>query len=285
MFHALLCFTNLVCLGFSSVFDTMCAVKQDSSVVNCTEKIRFINKPQPLVIIFHLTVMTNAIVVMTTLYLKPKAVKFCGIKSALKQLVKKGAFWSFNILFFFVVSDYVECICCHDFELTNKVVAATMIVFYISRLIAAFFLNYVIPVKLPVIGERTFTRMYFWLAYWTTLVLFLLDSAEMALAVTLDVAEKLSPLGRVKTGSKDFTTVYRLILLGIKATFEGRLFIFFWNKFFHGSKDLFSTFIVLKPIKEEPAKRIENGQNLPSIQDRPNATNRNLDSNEENILV
>ena len=192
---------------------------------------------------------------MTTLYLKPTCLEFCGIKEALKKLVKKGAFWSLNIMFLFVVSDYIECIC-KELELTNKVLAGIMIGFFASRLTVAFFLNYVVPVNLP--EERTFATIYFWLAYWTAIVVFLLDTAYTALAITLDVAEKLSPLGRVKTGSKNYTTVYRLILLGIKATFEGRLFIFYWNKIFHGKKDLFSTFIVLKPIKQEPVQRIEN---------------------------
>ena len=77
-----------------------------------------------------------------------------------------------------------------------------------------------------------------------------------ALAITLDVAEKLSPLGKVQTGSHNFATVSRLVILGIKATFEGRLFIFYWNKIFHGDKDLFSTFIVLKSIQEQPTPSI-----------------------------
>jgi hypothetical protein len=87
-------------------------------------------------------------------------------------------------------------------------------------------------------------------------VLFFLATAQFALAIALDVAEKLSPLGKVQTGSHNFAIVSRLVLLGIKATFEGRLVMFYWNKLFHGDKDLFSTFIVLRPIQEQPTSSI-----------------------------
>ena len=128
----------------------------------------------------------------------------------------------------------------------------SLVVFTASKLIVAYFLNYVFPIKFPAVNERSFIRLYIWLAYWITLVVFFLATAHMALAITLDVAEKISPIGNVQTGSHNFTTVCQLVFLGIKATFEGRLLIFYWNKFFHGDKDLFSTFLVLKSIQEQP---------------------------------
>jgi hypothetical protein len=226
--------------------------------VNCTEKV-LIQTPQPFVMVFFLTTITNAIVVMTTLYLKPAGVEFCGFKQALKQLIRKGAFWSFNITYIFVVLDYIF-VTFKNLKIANKALAIILVVFFASKLVVAYFVNYVFPVKFPAMSERNFTRVYIWLAYWITLALFFLATAHSSLAFILDVAEKLSPLGRVRTGSHDFATVSRLVLLGIKATFEGRLFLFYWNKIFHGDKDLFSTFIVLRPIQEQPMSSVNSDQ-------------------------
>jgi hypothetical protein len=195
------------------------------------------------------------------LYLKPAGVKFCGFKEALRQLIRKGFFWSFNIMYMFLVSEYI-IMSFEKLATENKILAITLVIFCASRLIVAYFLNYVIPIKFPAVSERSFTRVYIWLAYWITLVLFFLNTAQYALAITLDVAEKLSPLGKVQMGSHNFESVSLLVVLGIKATFEGRLFIFYWNKIFHGDKDLFSTFAVLKSIQEQPTsrKRVDDDQ-------------------------
>ncbi|XP_028401621.1 uncharacterized protein LOC114524671 [Dendronephthya gigantea] len=248
--HAVLCLATLVCLGIASTFDSLCAVKQAKSIVNCTENV-LVEKPQSIVMASYLMIITNAIIVIATLYLKPTCLQFCGIKEALRRLVKKGSFWSYNITYIFVVFDYI-LLTFKDLDIVNKALAITLVVFLASKLIVAYFLNYVFPVKFPAVNERSFIRLYLWLAYWITLVVFFLATAHAVLAITLDVAEKISPIGNVQTGSHNFTTVCQLVFLGIKATFEGRLFIFYWNKFFHGDKDLFSTFLVLKPIQEQP---------------------------------
>ena len=259
--HALLCLANLVLLGLTSTFDTLCAVKKGKSVVNCPEKV-LIDEPQHFVIAYYLTSIVNAICFITTLYLTPACVKFCGFKAALKQLISKGSFWSFNIMYIFFILDYIIMVF-KKLPVESRLLAAILIPFCASKLTVAYFFNYVLPVKFPAVNERKLTRVYIWLAYWTTLVLFFLATAHYTLAITLDVAEKLSPLGKVQTGSHNFATVSRLVLLGIKATFEGRLFLFYWNKIFHGDKDLFSTFVVLRSIQEQPISSIRenDGQN------------------------
>ena len=254
LFHALLCLANLVLLGLTSTFDTLCAVKMGKSVVNCTEKV-LIDKPQHFVIAYYLTSITNAICFFTTLYLEPSCVKFWGFKEALKELIRKGSFWSFNIMYMFFIVDYIIMIF-KELPIESRLLAAMVIPFCASKLIVAYFFNYVLPVKFPAVNERKLTRVYIWLAYWTTLVLFFLATAHYTLAMTLDLAEKLSPLGKVQLGSHNFATVGRLLLLGIKATFEGRLFLLYWNKIFHGDKDLFSTFVVLRSIQEQPISSI-----------------------------
>ena len=84
-----------------------------------------------------------------------------------------------------------------------------------------------------------------------TLVMFFLDTCHSALAVTLDVAEKVTSLGNKQPGSHEFGVVAHLVLLRTKATFEARMFMFYWNKLFHGNKDLFSAALILRSIPIE----------------------------------
>ena len=135
-----------------------------------------------------------------------------------------------------------------DLEVINKAIAIAAVLSLGSQLIVAFFLNYVPRVRFPEESRRSFTTVYICFAYWMTIGLFFLASANLALALTLDVAEKISLLGKVKMGSHNFAVVIRLVLIGINATFSGRLFLFYWNKFFHGDKDLFSTLSALHSI-------------------------------------
>ena len=70
--------------------------------------------------------------------------------------------------------------------------------------------------------------------------------------VFLQSAQYLStPLGNKQPGSHEFGVVAHLVLLGTKATFEARMFLFYWNKLFHGNKDLFSAALILRSIPIE----------------------------------
>ena len=246
MFHVILCLTNIICLAFVSTFDALCAVKYSKSVINCTEEV-VIRKPQLFVLVFYSTTVINAFAVITTLYFKPDGVKFYGFKKSLEKLKNKGSFWSYIITYIFIICEYIMAIV-QDLEVINKAIAITAVLSLGSQLIVAFFLNYVPRVRFPEESRRSFTTVYICFAYWMTIGLFFLASANLALALTLDVAEKVSLLGKVKMGSHNFAVVIRLVLIGINATFSGRLFLFYWNKFFHGDKDLFSTLSTLHSI-------------------------------------
>lgn len=253
-FHVLLWLVNLLCLGIASTFDVLCAVKKSQSVINCTEKV-LVGKPQPFLIVFYLSTIANALAFLTILYFNPTLLEFCGFKKAFKKLVGKGSFWSYNITLVFFVSDYVFIVFNQTVKSVNRAVIVGLIIFLATKLIVAYIFNYVFPVKFPW-NERNFVNLYIWLVYWATLILFFFATTHFAVAIALDVAEKLSPLGKVQIGSHNFGKVSRLVLLGIKATFIGRLFIFYWNKIFHGDRDLFSTFSVLNPIRQQPTARM-----------------------------
>lgn len=258
-FFYVICPVHLFCLGIRAVFDTFCLVKDGVSLLNCSQEV-ILAKPQPLVILMHLTTTVNAVVVLVTLHLKPPGIEFCGFRTALKSLVRKGSFWSFNITFVFAIAQSITPMCL-DLSGINIAVAITEILFTASRLIVAYFVNYLSPVKFPNGNERNCERLHTWLAYWVTLVLFFLDNTQALLGVTLDFAEKITPLGRVSPGSHDFGVVAHLVLLGIEATFELRLFVFYWNKLFHGNKDLFSSVAILRSIQDWPYQMLQMSPN------------------------
>ena len=82
---------------------------------------------------------------------------------------------------------------------------------------------------------------YCFVVYWCTLVMYFIESSYMFLAVTIDAAQKVTPLinGKFNDEAVDLNGLV-VTLLGIRVAFNGRLLLFFWNKIFHGHKDLFS---------------------------------------------
>ena len=248
-FYAILCPVHLFCLGIAVAFDTVCLVNDAASIVNCTEKV-LLRKPQSLLIVCHLSTIFNSTVVLTALYIKPAGITFCGFRSALRNISRKGKFWSFNIMFCFVILDYIIMIS-RDLNVMNNILAVTLVLFFASPLLVAYFLNYTQPVRYPDPEERNFTTVYTFVAYWLTLIMFFLDTAHATVAFTLDFADKVSLTGDVRPGSRDFSVVAQLVLLGIRATFAAQLLTFYWNKIFHGDRDLFSAANILKPIEEQ----------------------------------
>lgn len=79
------------------------------------------------------------------------------------------------------------------------------------------------------------------LAYWFTLLLYCAENFYMFLAVTLDAIEEVTPItnGMFREEAVQFSPLVAM-LLGIKVTLYARIVSFFWNKVFHGNRDLFS---------------------------------------------
>ena len=78
-----------------------------------------------------------------------------------------------------------------------------------------------------------------WLFYWTTLILYLCETLVKLLSVLLDVTYDIAPVIQ-KQFPDDSSKGLIAILSGLRLAFHSRLFLFFWNKLFHGDKDLFS---------------------------------------------
>ena len=101
-----------------------------------------------------------------------------------------------------------------ELEVINNAITITAVLSLGSQLIVAFFLNYVPRVRFPEESRRSFTTVYICFAYWMTIGLFFLASANMALALTLDVAENVQGEDRkkwppMKIGFLDYNCVKR----------------------------------------------------------------------------
>ena len=79
------------------------------------------------------------------------------------------------------------------------------------------------------------------LFYWTSLVMYFLEATGMWIAVTLNAADQVVPLiDRKYPGQITHYKAIFIVLLGFTVGFYSRVLSFFWQKMFHGDKNLFS---------------------------------------------
>ena len=78
-----------------------------------------------------------------------------------------------------------------------------------------------------------------WFFYWTSIIMYLCETFFKLLSVMLDVAYDLAPVIERRFPDESLKGIIA-ILSGLRLAFHSKLFVFFWDKFFHGDKDLFS---------------------------------------------
>ena len=76
--------------------------------------------------------------------------------------------------------------------------------------------------------------------YWIAVITFFLEVMCMWIAVALDVAHEVAPLIEKKFEGESRIKGALILLLGFSMAFHSNLLSFFWNKIFHGDKDLLS---------------------------------------------
>ncbi|XP_028392028.1 uncharacterized protein LOC114516684 isoform X2 [Dendronephthya gigantea] len=75
--------------------------------------------------------------------------------------------------------------------------------------------------------------------YWTSLIVFSIEIACIWLAIALDTAYDVAPLMESSYRDESSRGIV-ILLLGFRVSYHTRLLFFFWEKMFHGDKDLFS---------------------------------------------
>ena len=110
--------------------------------------------------------------------------------------------------------------------------------------------NYLPRVHWTTATEPRFTALWWkncltknsnFLIYWIALLTYFVETTCKLLSVMLDVAHDVAPLMQSKfTDEAGQFRGVMVIVIGFTLGLHARLFSFFWQKIFHGEKDLFS---------------------------------------------
>ncbi len=177
-----------------------------------------------------------------------KKLKYEGEKA--KKIYQKGSF--FSLIFLLIVSSiyYFIRIFSMGFETTSLLISILVFLWPPVTVLVVCCLNYLPRVHWKKIDERCCNRVWWkkclnrnsnFIIYWLALVLYFVEITCKLAAVMLDVAHDVAPL--IQSEFPDESGKYwggMVLLIGFRLAFHVRLLSFFWEKLFHGEKDLFS---------------------------------------------
>ncbi|XP_028392511.1 uncharacterized protein LOC114517066 [Dendronephthya gigantea] len=264
---------------FFSIFDTKCIIFDHASVVNCSQDI-FIYNPRHWVFAWFSMSIVSSIILIFIVRANYRMIDYQTDKA--KKIFKKGYFVSLMLLLLVSMVYYGVRLYNTRAEATSLSISF-LILFHVP--VSGFricCLNYLPRVRWKDDLQRR--TQFFWIhiiqensnfiIYWLALILYFFESACRVASVMLDVAEKVAPL--VEKKFPDEVGQYRAVLIivtGFRLAFHARVLTFYWQKIFHGDKDLFSepnSRLVDEPLqtvavaKQEEIGRIED-DNLPEI--------------------
>ena len=219
-----------------------CVVVEKASITNCSQGF-ILPDPVKGAKAWVVISVLSSIILLIVLCENSCVTERCRWKICigLIKLGKKGSFWSMNILLLVTFGYYVYVIVHMD---GDKWISILILTWFLATPLVAYRLNYLYPA--PCLcpwwcGLCSRCVNCCSVVYWLTLLMYCIESGYMFLAVTLDAATEVTPLINGKS-SNEAVELNGLVvtLLGIRVAFNGRLLLFFWNKIFHGHKDLFS---------------------------------------------
>ncbi|XP_028392512.1 uncharacterized protein LOC114517067 [Dendronephthya gigantea] len=232
---------------FFSIFDTKCIIFDQASVVNCSQDF-LISNPRHWVLAWFSMSLTSSVLLLLIIYLNYKKVNFQVEKA--KKIYKKGYFVSFVLLLLVSMAFYSIRLYNARSEKTSFSVSILILLSPPVTILLICCLNY-LPRIAWTKSDHPFCTIAWWkdcihknsnfFIYWLALVLCFVENACKVAGLMLDLAEDVAPL--IENKFPDKTGQFRsvmLIVLGFRVTFHARVLTFFWQKIFHGEKDLFS---------------------------------------------
>ena len=193
---------------------------------------------------------------------KHRLLRFCGNK--VTNIKCKGSFVSFTVLSLLTMAYYIWQFIRTETGL-NKSIIFFAIIWTPLMVVIVLLLNYTQPVDENMqmgphenccltICRPTFSCSF----YWISLVVYGIETLAKLFIVTIDIAYASAPVIE-RPLSQETPKGYAILLSSFRLAFHTRLFLFFWNKAFHGDRDLFS----------EPCAKLE-GDNVPSCAQQEN---------------
>ena len=247
--HPISIICRFVSLIVFTTYDTKCVVVERASISNCNQDV-YVPKPEIWILVWMAMSVTSSIHFICIVVDNMDSEHLNFQRQKAKKLLTKGSFISLLLLLVLTTTYYVfQAVVAPS---TIGMVLAIIWCFWPSAMVlVAIFLNYTprvhwkpkqccyaiccCPRFLPFLSKYS---LFFF--YWTALVMYFLDATVMWIATTLHAAHQVVPL--LDEGFPDETTEYKVIvvvIIGFTLCFHSRVLSFFWQKLFHGDKDLF----------------------------------------------
>ena len=234
---------RFVTLIYYSAYDMKCVIFEQASVINCHQGAVISQENAKIWILFWVfSSILGSVVFLTVVFYDHKLLNFQHDKA--KQIWKKGSFLS--VLWLCVIATGF-----HAYRISlaasvlGKIISASMVIWMIAMFLDLLCLNYT-----PRVHWRgkfcdpncwdNFRNNICCLFYWISLIMFFLEALYLWIAVALDVAHQVAPLIEKEYPNEPRIKGIIILGLGFNLAFHSNLVSFFWNKIFHGDKDLLS---------------------------------------------
>ncbi len=276
MFFVVLSIPKLISTIFFSIFDTKCVIYEHASVVNCSQDF-FTSSPEHWILAWLSMSTVSSFIFILIVRLNHKKLNYQLGKA--KRIYKKGSFASLIFLLFISSVYYFIRIFTKSDE-TNAGQAMSFLFFFWPVLTAAVIccMNYLPRVHWTETSAPRFTTLVWWkicltensnfIIYWLALVMYFVETTCKFLSVLLDVGQDVAPLIQSKFSESGQFRGVVVIVIGFSLGLHARLLSFFWQKLFHGEKDLFSEpsdKLVEKPLIKKQHNESDNPVHLEDV--------------------
>ena len=222
-------------------------IYEHASVVNCSQDF-FTSNPEHWIFAWLSMSAVSSVVFLFIMLLNHEKLNY-QLKKA-RKIYKKA---SFSSLIFLLIISSVYYFMRFFVKLDDLSMAISTLFFLWPLLTVAVIcsVNYLPRVHWTKTIVRRFTTLVWWkdcltknsnfIIYWLALVMYFVETTSKLLSVMLNVAYEVAPLIESKF-SHDYGQFWgvMMIVIGFRLGFHARLQSFFWEKLFHGEKDLFS---------------------------------------------
>ncbi|XP_028392510.1 uncharacterized protein LOC114517065 [Dendronephthya gigantea] len=246
--YIFLCIPWFISTIFFSIFDTKCVIFEEASVINCTQNF-LISNPTHWVFAWLLMSIIASILLIAIIRLNHKKMNYQTEKA--KSILKKGYFGSFVFLLLISLVYYVIRIYATRSEKTSISISILVFLWLPVTVVLICCLNYLPRVHwATTVNAPRFTIVWWkdclnknsnFIIYWLALVMHFIEVTSKVASIMLDVALEVAPLieNKLSDESNQFRGVL-VIVIGFRLAFHVRVLSFFWEKLFHGEKDLFT---------------------------------------------
>ena len=275
LFFVVLSIPWLISTIFFSIFDTKCIVFEQASVINCSQGF-FIANPRHWVFAWLLMSIISSLLLIFIVFFNRKKINYQTEKA--KKIWRKGYVGSFIFLLLTSLVYYIIRIYSTRSEKTS--VSISILVFLWPPVIVLVIccLNYLprphwTKTSLPRYTlewcKDCLSKNSNFFIYWLALVVYFVEITCKAGATMLDVAHDVAPLiqNKFPDESGQFRGVM-VVVIGFRLAFHIRVLSFFWQKLFHGEKDLFSephTNLVEEPSVQKQCNELVKTAHLDEI--------------------